>query len=151
MRVRTLNSLPPQIDTLSHVFVMDSVVPLKTLNPLTLTTSRDFIPFSLQHPPSRLRFLPCFARKHLKTRCEFDTRGNGALSGDTDRRFIDRVSFSSFLSSHHFSLKKKRRSCICRCLVPSNTLSIDVLVENPYWVLSQVAVFCHHLVEILYL
>ncbi|RWR88708.1 AAA+ ATPase domain-containing protein [Cinnamomum micranthum f. kanehirae] len=68
---------------------MDSIFPLKP-HLLTPKHSPDFLPFSLQYPPPRRHVLPALSRKHMNTRCEFDVKGNGALSADTDRRFLDR-------------------------------------------------------------
>lgn len=46
-------------------------------------------------PPSSLRIaprLPCaLPRISMKLRCEFELKGNGALSGDSDPRALDRV------------------------------------------------------------
>eukprot|EP00268_Persea_americana_P050574 TRINITY_DN5508_c0_g1_i3.p1 TRINITY_DN5508_c0_g1~~TRINITY_DN5508_c0_g1_i3.p1 ORF type:complete len:277 (+),score=48.88 TRINITY_DN5508_c0_g1_i3:352-1182(+) len=68
---------------------MDSIFPLKP-HLLTPKPSADFLPFSLQYPPPRRHVLPALSRKHMNTRCEFDIKGNGALSADTDRRLLDR-------------------------------------------------------------
>ncbi|XP_042514477.1 DNA repair protein recA homolog 1, chloroplastic [Macadamia integrifolia] len=48
-----------------------------------------FLPSSLQFPAS-FRLSPAFSAKHTRFRCELEAKGNGALSGDTDPRFIDR-------------------------------------------------------------
>lgn len=138
-----LNSDPPSLFPFPPT-LMDSIFPLKP-HLLTPKPSADFLPFSLQYPPPRRHVLPALSRKHMNTRCEFDIKGNGALSADTDRRLLDRVNFYATLSAYLFKWKK----CIWRCMGSSNSLSIDVFVRNPYWVLSQVAVFCHRLVKMI--
>lgn len=66
---------------------MGSISPRKAHIPLGNPTSLFF--------PSSPRFLasslPIVSRRAAKLRCEFEVKGNGALSGDTDPRVIDRV------------------------------------------------------------
>ncbi|KAJ4981234.1 hypothetical protein NE237_032071 [Protea cynaroides] len=67
----------------------NSIFPLKTQfisSRLPLT----FLPSFLQFPASHFRLSPAFSAEHTRIRCEFEVKGNGALSGDTDPRFIDR-------------------------------------------------------------
>ncbi|KAF8413473.1 hypothetical protein HHK36_001460 [Tetracentron sinense] len=53
--------------------------------------SSTFFPSHLQFQASRLRFSPEFATRPMRVRYEFEAKGNGALSGDVDPRFLDRV------------------------------------------------------------
>ncbi|KAI3961932.1 hypothetical protein MKW92_044325 [Papaver armeniacum] len=65
----------------THVFHSINHNPVFLLSPLKFQVSR-FIRFS----SSKLRS----SNKQKRARCEFDVKGNGALSGDSDPRFIDR-------------------------------------------------------------
>ncbi|OVA07636.1 AAA+ ATPase domain [Macleaya cordata] len=67
---------------------MDSICPLQTHVFHSITHPVFLSP--LQFPVSRLRFSPEVCGKHTRARCEFEVKGNGSLSGDTDPRFIDR-------------------------------------------------------------
>ncbi|KAI3995733.1 hypothetical protein MKX01_007212 [Papaver californicum] len=64
----------------THVFHSISHHPVFPLSPLRFQFSR-FIRFS----SSKLH-----SNKQKRARCEFDIKGNGALSGDADPRFINR-------------------------------------------------------------
>ncbi|XP_043702502.1 DNA repair protein recA homolog 1, chloroplastic isoform X1 [Telopea speciosissima] len=65
-----------------------SISPLKT-NFISSKFPSTFLPSSLQLP-AFVRLSPVFSAKHTSIRCEFEAKGNGALSDDTDPRFIDR-------------------------------------------------------------
>ncbi|KAK2971968.1 hypothetical protein RJ640_004988 [Escallonia rubra] len=54
-------------------------------------------PSSLHYQTSRPRLKPQFAAKQIRVSSEFDLKVNGVLSGDSDPRFLDRVSSFSFL------------------------------------------------------
>lgn len=68
-------------------FTMDLVFPLKPHTVILRAPSS-----SLFLPPIKSHsFRPLSASKHAKIQCELEGRVNGALSGDFDPRFLDRV------------------------------------------------------------
>lgn len=66
--------------------IMDLMFPLK---PHSVILKAPL--FSSLSLPLPLRFRAVTASKHVNIQCELDGRPNGALSGDFDPRFIDRV------------------------------------------------------------
>lgn len=67
---------------------MASISPLKSH--IRLGNPSLFFPSSPQLPAPLPCSLPIVSRRAAKVRCEFEAKGNGAFSGDTDPRVIDR-------------------------------------------------------------